>query len=267
MNPSKSTGLRKKKPRRVRSALNIALSTAAIAIERPRNSIASVENPRLSDQAFDRLLEAITSCALPPGSLVTEAQLEEATGFTRVPLRVAVDRLAQLNLVQPLHRRGYKIAPLTLRDVRNTFGLRAIVEPPTARMAVGAVDIQLLRAINRRCSGGFDPASAKAVAEFVRANSEFHLVIARASKNERITEVSIFLMKEIERFYYFGLMRNRRPPEMQDEHEQLIDALENKNPDEAERIARQHIELGQQVVLDAILHGSELADAELTLIR
>ncbi len=262
MRKTKKASPRRGAPRKARQLPNLA--AGFVVLDGHKVSIPQ-EMTRLSDQVFARLLDAVTRCVLRPGSVVTEAQLEEATGYGRVPLRVAIDRLAQMKLVQPLHRRGYRIAPLTLRDVRNTFGLRAIVEPPTARMAVGKVDIAKLRSINSRCAGRVDPKDANAVAQFVEANREFHLVIARASKNERLTDLIELLLKDIERFYYFGLMSDRRLPGMQDEHLQLIAAIEDGDGDEAEKLARQHIEIGQQVVIDAIMRDSELADTELTL--
>jgi DNA-binding GntR family transcriptional regulator len=224
------------------------------------------DNPlveRLSDQAFGRLYEAIIRCELTPGAVVSEPQLEQTFGFSRVALRLAVDRLGQMQLIQSLHRRGYRIAPITLRDVKNTFELRAIVEPAAAQQAASRVDVNRLRALNERCTKPAEPGNRALEAELIGANREFHMLIAQSANNDKLAALIEQLLGDTERVYYFGLIRDPRFKQMQHDHTLLINALARGDGEEAGRVAREHVESGYRIVLDAILNGSGLADANI----
>jgi DNA-binding GntR family transcriptional regulator len=116
----------------------------------------------LADEAYARIRRRIVGCELAPGAQVTEGQLVETHGIGKTPVREALQRLAQEGLVQPIRRSGYRIVPITLRDVRDLFGLRLIVEPAAAELAVGRLDLARLREIQARYDACFldDPAAA-----------------------------------------------------------------------------------------------------------
>ncbi len=221
---------------------------------------------RQSDQAFTCLYEAIIRCELAPGAMVSEPQLEEMFDFSRVALRVAIDRLAQLKLIQPFHRRGYRIAPITLRDVKNAFELRMLIEPPSARMAVGRIDLNRLRLVNEKSMVSVRPGDRAAESDLIAANREFHILIAEASNNDKLAALIEQVLRDIDRVYYFGLVRDPRYITMQREHVELIKALEKGDAVQAEKIARIHIEDGYRIAMDAILNSSSLADTGLEVI-
>lgn len=221
---------------------------------------------RQSDQAFACLYEAIIRCELAPGAIVSEPQLEETFHFSRVALRLAIDRLTQLKLVHPLHRRGYRIAPITLRDVKNSFELRMLVEPPTARMAVGRVNLDHLCRVNEKSMVAVRPGDRAAESELMEANREFHTLIAQASNNDKLVALIGQVLRDIDRVYFFGLLRDPRFMAMQREHVELIKALERGDPDQAEKITRLHIEDGYKIAMDAILNTSSLVDTGLEVV-
>jgi DNA-binding GntR family transcriptional regulator len=215
---------------------------------------------RQSDQAFAKIYAAITECELAPGLMVSEPQLEQMFDFSRVALRVAVDRLAQLQLIRPVHRKGYQIAPLTLRDIKNAFDLRLLVEPSTARTAVGRIDIERLKKVNEKSVAPVGVNDRIGRMELISANHEFHLMIAATAQNDRLYAVVAQVLRDIDRVYHFGLVRDPRYARMQEEHFELINALERGDGDAAERVAREHIEDGRRIAMDAIINSSNLAD-------
>jgi DNA-binding GntR family transcriptional regulator len=224
-------------------------------------------NERQSDQAFAKLYTAITKCELPPGMRVSEPQLEQMFEFSRVALRVAIDRLAQLQLIRPVHRRGYQIAPLTLRDIKNAFDLRLLVEPSTARTAIGRIDLAQLKKTNEKCVAPVGPDDRKSQTELIDANRHFHLLIAATAQNDRLVAVIAQVLRDIDRVYYFGLVRDPRFLRMQQEHFELIHAIENGDGDSAEGVAREHIEDGRRIAMDAIIYSSNLADVGIGSLR
>lgn len=215
---------------------------------------------RQSDQAFDCLYTAITECDLKPGAMVSEPQLEQMFDFSRVALRVAVDRLAQLQLIRPVHRRGYRIAPLTLRDIKNAFDLRLLIEPSTARAAINCIDLARLKKVNEKSVSVVEMNDRAGRADLIESNREFHLMIAATTRNDRLTTIVEQVLRDIDRVYHFGLVRNPRYATMQEGHFALIEAFERGDGDAAERITREHIEEGRRIAMEAIITGSDLYD-------
>jgi DNA-binding GntR family transcriptional regulator len=220
---------------------------------------------RQSDQAFEVIYRAITQCTLAPGVIVSEPQMEQMFGFGRIPIRLAMDRLMQMQLVKAIHRRGYQIAPITLTDVKNTFQLRLMIEPAAVRMAAGRVNIDELRRADEEANRTVDLNDQSTEAFVIHANRRFHLLIAEACGNDKIVALISQLLSDIDRVYYFGLVRDARFVDMQHSHKFLIDALAAGDGAKAERLARKHIENGYAIVLDAIINSSNLTDTNVQL--
>jgi DNA-binding GntR family transcriptional regulator len=223
------------------------------------NDARRVPRERQSDQAFEVFSRAIKQCELAPGEIVSEPQLEQAYGFGRVPIRLAMDRLIQLNLVNPIHRRGFEIAPITLSDVKNSFQLRLLVEPPAVKLAAGRVDIPALRRAAKEAGLKVKAGDTTAEAFVIEANRRLHMLVMNACGNEKIASLVDQILSDIDRVYYFGLVRNADVNIMQDDHELLIDALEAGDGAKAEKLARRHIENGYTIVMDTIVNSVNLS--------
>ena len=90
----------------------------------------------LSGQAYDRLEEAIVSCALPPGLFLSILDLQRRTGLGRTPTHQAVSRLQADTLVIVRPRHGLQIAPVDLARERTLLQLRRDLERFVVRLAV-----------------------------------------------------------------------------------------------------------------------------------
>jgi DNA-binding GntR family transcriptional regulator len=176
-------------------------------------------------------------------------------------------RLSQQGLIRSVRRRGYVVAPITMRDVNGIFQLRLLLEPQAARLAASnSVDEKQLRRLDQLCGAGYLPGDSGSAAAFLRANREFHVSIARSSGNERLANMIDQLLDEMERLFHFGLSLRNRTLEMRHEHEELVDALAQGNSDAAERIAAEQILTAKKMVTDAIMSNSEMMDVNLAAI-
>ncbi len=218
----------------------------------------------LGDLAYDQIKQEIIHCLLKPGSEVTESQLSERLKLGKAPIRAALTRLSQQGLVRPVHRRGYVIAPITIRDVNNIFQLRLFLEPPAARLAAqNGVDAERLRRLDEICRTEYNVDDKQGTAVFLRANYEFHVTIARASGNERLARMIGQLLEDMERLFHFGLSLRDRTPQMQHEHRLLVDALARQDGEVAEGVAAEQIRAAREMVSQALLSSSELLDINL----
>ena len=87
-----------------------------------------IQGRLLSEVAYEKIKEAIIVNELAPGQEVSESQLAERFAMGKAPLRRALASLTQEGLVQPQNRRGYIIAPLTMKDIHDIWAIRLLLE-------------------------------------------------------------------------------------------------------------------------------------------
>ena len=89
----------------------------------------------LADKAYHAIRGLIVSLALAPGALIDERELIERLGIGRTPVREALRRLAQEQLVEVYPRRGMFVTPVDARALARLSEVRAVLEPEAARLA------------------------------------------------------------------------------------------------------------------------------------
>jgi DNA-binding GntR family transcriptional regulator len=218
---------------------------------------------RQSDQAFDRIYRAIVRCELVPGEIITEADLANRFDLRRAATRAAVDRLSVMGLLRPVRRRGYRVKPITLRDVNDLYQLREIIGAAAVSLAAGQVNEENLRRLALICTASYEPGDPESIARFLQANTEFHLEIAAAAGNERLMNVLAQLLNEMERLFHFGLPRRDRSAELRERHQALIDALAAGDADTAVQISRDGLASSKAMVVDALMSTDALLDVSI----
>lgn len=89
----------------------------------------------LADRAYLSIRDLIVSLELPPSALIDERQLVETLGIGRTPVREALRRLAQEQLVEVFPRRGMFVTGVDVRDLARISEVRTALEPQAARLA------------------------------------------------------------------------------------------------------------------------------------
>lgn len=220
--------------------------------------------PLLSERAYERVKHDIICCLFPPGTEVSEARLCAQYKLGKAPVRMALSRLAHDGLVRAIPRRGYMVAPVTLKDIQDVFELRLLLEPRAARLAAGHVDAKRLRVLDEICRAGYQPNEPKSIERFLEANKEFHVAIAQAAGNARLAHSIGQLLDEMTRLLHLGLGFRNRSQEMQHEHRTLLRALVRGDGTTAEQICREQIEAAREMVLKAIMNSNSVMNFAIT---
>ncbi|HEV2528314.1 MAG TPA: GntR family transcriptional regulator [Thermomicrobiales bacterium] len=226
----------------------------------------AIEERSMGNVAHVTLRDAILQCELVPGAAITEARLAADYGLGRAAVRAALIRLMQERLVDVVPRRGYVVAPVTLKRVADLFGLRMILEPASAGLAAARSDdglIAELERLNAACAPGeegSDPAGQR------RANRAFHLGVAAASDNDRLHETLAGLLDELARVLYLPQLATQfeRVQTTPDEHARIIQAIRDRDVAGAEQAARDHVEPNMRSVIDALVRSPAIASVNLS---
>lgn len=215
----------------------------------------------LNERAYDVLRRAVLELTLLPGEEISEVKLAVAHGIGRAAVRAALIRLAHDRLVEVVPRRGYVVAPITLKRTTDVFGLRMVLEPAAARFAADrATDEQIaeLRSLNAACAR---PDSQDALRQQRQANKHFHLALAQTAGNDRLTETVSGLLDELERVLYLPQLSHvwDRVIATPDEHDAVIDAIAARDGERAADAMTSHIEPNMRSVFEALINTPEIA--------
>ena len=221
--------------------------------------------PLLTERAYERIRRDVISCAIPPGSEISESQLSTQYKLGKAAVRVALTKLAHDGLVRAIPRRGYRVVPVTLKDIHDVFELRLMLEPTAARMAAGKVNTQRLKTYDEVCREGYQPGDARSTTRFLEANKAFHVEIAQATQNERLAAAIERLLDEMTRLLHLGLGLRKGPQETLHEHKSLVKALARGDGEAAERICREQIEASRNMVLSAILTSRSVMNLPISI--
>jgi DNA-binding GntR family transcriptional regulator len=99
--------------------------------------------PSLADQAYRSLEQKLVALELPPGSVLSEGQLIELTGYGRTPVREAMLRLAQQGLFRVMPRKGLAVTPVERASMLHILEARKPLERVIVyRASINARDTQ-----------------------------------------------------------------------------------------------------------------------------
>jgi DNA-binding GntR family transcriptional regulator len=217
---------------------------------------ATAEGMLLGESTYIAIRQAILSCTLQPGSMLTEAELMDRYGVGKSTCRLALARLTHDGLVRSVPRHGYVVVPITMKDVEEVFALRLILEPEAARLAAGRVDAKTLMRIDKAARGNTASKNhGNQIDFFLDGNRAFHLHIAMASGNERLVRNVSVLFDEMARLVALGFSDEDDSPEISGDHRLLAEALGAGDGKAASRIARRHIERFRDMTMERVLRS------------
>ena len=211
------------------------------------------------NHAYDILRREIVSCRLLPGARFTEPELMERLKLGKASCRIALQRLTQDGFISSMPRHGYRVTPITVKDVDAVFSLRRVLEPFAARLAVGRVNRGHLERLENACRVRVPVEPGNQLDFFLEANRSFHMAIALAGGNQRLCRTLSGLLDEMTRLVALGFGVQGVQPNIENDHARLIEHLVAGDADAAERVAGQHVETFWEMTMEKVI--SSLRDS------
>jgi len=156
----------------------------------------------LTDRAYRELEEAIVTLRIPPGAMVSEAQLSRRLGVGRTPVREALQRLAREWLVVIMPRRGIFVSEIDVARQLRLLDARRVLERLLAQSAAGRCS-PAQRVQFAEIATGMDRAAKRSDdLSFMRLDREFNLLLLDAAGNE-FAAASMGLMNGLSRRFWY----------------------------------------------------------------
>lgn len=203
-----------------------------------------------AERVFEQLLDDILAGVIPPGHKLSEASVAARFSVSRGPVREALRRIEERGLISSRHNASARVITFTASDFLNMIQMREALEGMACRLAAERMSKEQIDELD-----AYLEQRSKADAMEAPMTSDgnpdlsyrdidlgFHYRIARGCGNPMLSKVlceDFFRTMRIWRRYLNGVPR--RGGVDKKEHEKILLAIRDREPDFAETLMRRHI--------------------------
>lgn len=214
---------------------------------------AGPREPTLTEEAYRRLRADIIGGVFPAGSPLRLEALKERYGLSFSPLREALNRLQAERLVLAAALRGFRIAELSLEEMRDAIETRILIDNDGLKRSIARGDddweghvVATFHALSR-CADRLAAVTRKRTeqesAELEGRHRDFHLALVSQSGSRWLMEFSSQLYAQTER-YRRPMLADRSsalpPRDIQGEHRAIMQAAIARDAKKATSLLEQH---------------------------
>jgi DNA-binding GntR family transcriptional regulator len=194
-----------------------------------------------TDDVYALLKDQILRVERAPGDVVNEITLAQEFNVSKTPVREALRLLAQTGWVVVLPRKGYIVRPVELRDVRDIFAIRKMIEPTLAEEAARTAtpaDVARLDDLVQR-----QTATGQHLAQALEAAREFHLALAGIFGSQRVHTILAELVDEVRRLHYLlpNVEGHITSTEELRAHQLIVEAIRDRDEAQARALTIEHL--------------------------
>lgn len=197
---------------------------------------------------YERLKKAIVKGKYAPGELVQISEFARDLGVSRTPVREALSAIERDFLVDLIDGRGAIIRPLNIDEVRNINQLREIVDGLAARLSAKLMPGNLIAELKEKFNSMLDNPELAESEFHSQLSHKLHKSITDSCGNWVVQAQWRHLDTAFSRLKQKGWEVWRNSGEKREislrrlnEHLEILDALEKRDPERAEQAARMHI--------------------------
>lgn len=205
------------------------------------NNINLDEYKPLRDVVFETLKEAILTGKLEPKERLMEIKLADQLGVSRTPVREAIRKLELEGLVIMEPRKGAYVSDISFKDIIDTLEVREALETFAVKLAIEKNTVEDISEIESLNKGFKEAYKNKDIEKMVEFDTKIHSEILKLSDNKKLISFMEELNEIMQRFRLIFFNETYNPERIDDEHQEVMKALKNKDVERAQEAMRQHL--------------------------
>jgi DNA-binding GntR family transcriptional regulator len=210
----------------------------------------AIQSPIARHHVREELQRRILSGETQPGARLTQQSLAKELGVAQGTVRESLLELQWLGLVESVDRLGVFVGNLDAARLCEAYEVREFLEGLASRLAcahVGRADVAELR---NMADHVWELAGQSKFEEMGAADRAFHLQIMRLSRNKVLLRLA-----EGYRVLSMAVRASRDPRVVHEEHLRIVEAIDHNFPDEAEKLARLHVDGARRMIEQQVVRG------------
>jgi DNA-binding GntR family transcriptional regulator len=221
-------------------------------VENVTGGIKVSKRKSLREEVYDSLKKSILHGKLKGGQRLIEETLADQIGISRTPVREAFHKLERDDLVTRLPKGGFAVREFTKEDVEEIFGIRSALESYASYLATLHITSDKLAQLEKRVKESEDALNKKDDEKVVQLNTEFHDLLYKSCKSKKLFEMINNFRDYFYRYRSHLLQTERGINYSIDDHRRMLEAMKKRNPRLVERLVRNHLARGKEIILKEI---------------
>ncbi|MBV9194462.1 MAG: GntR family transcriptional regulator [Solirubrobacterales bacterium] len=195
----------------------------------------------LAERAFATLHEAIITGVLPAGERLPIEDLAEVLEMSPMPIREALRQLDSVGLVENVPHRGARVTELSIDDLREVYEARLALEPLAVRHAAENFTEADAQRAGERLAEHVRAFRQRRPAPLWATHTAFHFALYDAANSRWMSRLIHPLWESSERYRFAVLPVRMNLDKRQPEHERILQACIDHDPDAAARELHNHL--------------------------
>lgn len=203
--------------------------------------------PNLGEVAYEEIKSMILTGELQLGERLVLDDLSDRLNLSVTPIRDALNKLAQDDLVVITPRTSHSVVQLSAAEATDILDLRLLLETyalQTAGARLAEFPVSQFRQY-------FSDSAEMGAKEFIAADNEFHNTILALSPNHRLPKLYSYLQNLIQVISVQAIQSSGRIHQANQEHMSLIEAIEAGNVSEAVDSLKCHFDEMKSVAISS----------------
>ena len=206
----------------------------------------------LRELVCEHIREAIINGVFAPGERLMEIQMADEMGVSRTPVREAIRKLEMEGFVVMIPRRGTYVSNMSIKDINDVYEIRISLDTLAAGLAAERISDEELEELQRLLVKVGNAMEENDMAKVVEADIEFHDVLYKASRNERLRNIINNLREQITVIRGVSMRYPGRLKDTQEEHRRLVECIAARNVEKSQEAARIHLENAERTLMIAM---------------
>lgn len=192
------------------------------------------------DVIYEYLMQQILSQQMESGDRIPEAKIASEFGVSRTPVREALRQLANDGIITIYPKRYAEVATYDEEKFRQIGIVRISLDVLAVKLAIYYGSNAEFDSLTGYADACYNASKGNDIASRIKMDSNFHMAIAKISKNKTLMEMQRQLLLQIEFFQAIQYSKAVLPEKQYQAHYDLVQALTDRNEAESIRLITQH---------------------------
>ena len=180
------------------------------------------------------------------GDILSKDRLQEANlakdyETSRTPIRDALRKLEQENIIEKLSYGGYEIKEVAIEEIEEIFGIRSALESYAASLATERITETEINVIEEILESAKEALENNDYETFISLDTEFHTSFYKASRSEHLLRILLNLWDYFIRYRKVAFLTKPNLEDSLKGHRMILKKLKERDQKAVENLVREHV--------------------------